>query len=229
MKTRTGWVIVFILLCIAASSCASKPRVFVAYDSPGALSAGDRVYWENLVIGSVGEVEKNAAGRAVVPLLIKGDFRPAVTDRSRFVVEPDPQSPGRSSVKMVQLSPGGVSLPEGAVVQGSTSFSLLQEKGKSGTGLPKVIQDLVDRLNQEVRSLPEQQWLKDLERQIDAWIALLQVSGEQVRRYVKEVLPQIQQIIEEALQRLRKLGREQERKSLEQKFEELKRTLDSKP
>jgi len=228
MKTKPAWFMGFILLWMVTTSCASKPRVFVVYDNPGALAADDRVYWENLVIGSVGDLERNPGGRTVVPLRIKDDFRPAVTDKSRFVIEPDPRSAGRQSVKMVQTGSGGAPLPEGAVVQGSTSFSLRQEKGGPELqGWAKALQDLIDRFDREVRRFSDEEWLKDLERQINAWIGMVQTSSQEARRVFKEVLPKIQQLIEDALRRLRELGNEKEARALEEKFEELKRTLDS--
>jgi hypothetical protein len=230
MKTRPVWIVAFVLLWIASSSCAAKPRVFVVYDNPGTLTADDRVYWENLVIGSVGDLERNPGGRTVVPLRIKEDFRPAVTDRSRFVIEADPLTPGRQSVKMVQAGSGGAPLPEGAVVPGSTRSSLLQEKGGSELeGWSKLLQELIDRIDEEIRRLSPKDWLKDLERQIDLWIQLLESSSQEARRYFKkEVLPQIERVLEDALRRLKELGKEKEGKSLEKKFEELKRTLDSR-
>lgn len=230
MKTKPAWIVALALLCIAASSCAAKPRVFVVYDTPGTLTADDRVYWENLVIGSVGGLEGNPGGRTVVPLRIKEDFRPAVTDRSRFVIEPDPLKPGRQSVKMVQAGSGGVPLPEGAVVTGSTPSSLRKEKG--GSEVPvwsKLLQDLIDHIDEEIRRLSPNDWLKELERQIDLWTGLLESSSQEARRYFKkEVLPQMERVLEDALRRLKELGKEKEGKSLEQKFEEMKRTLDSR-
>ena len=228
MRTKLAWTLGLLVLWIAGTSCAAKPRVFVVYNDPGALGTDDRVYWENLVIGSVGDLEKNPGGRTVVPLRIKEDFRPAVTDRSRFVVEPDPNSPGRQSVKMLQLGSGGAPLPEGAVVQGSTSYSLLKEKGRSDMqGLPRVLQDAFDRLDQEIGRLSDKEWLNDLQRQIDVWIAIVQASSQEVRRVLKEVLPKIQQVIEDAVRRLRELGNEKEARALQQKLEELKRALNS--
>ena len=77
--------------------------------------------------------------------------------------------------------------------------------------------------------LPEddKEWLNDLQRQIDVWIAIVQASSQEVRRVLKEVLPKIQQVIEDAVRRLRELGNEKEARALQQKLEELKRALDS--
>jgi hypothetical protein len=84
MKTKPAWIVAFVLLWIASSSCAAKPRVFVVYDNPGTLTADDRVYWENLVIGSVGDLEKNPGGRGAA----HGGFLNGY-GQERFVIEAD--------------------------------------------------------------------------------------------------------------------------------------------
>jgi hypothetical protein len=221
-----SWILLFLSGFL---SCAASHKVMVLYDRPGTLKPGDRVIWENQTIGSVGDFQANPSGKTMVPLQVKPDFRQALTDQSRFLIQPDPDRPGNQSVKMALLTSGGTPLPDGAVVEGSTTFSYLIEKGtRDVQALPRLFQDGLDLLAKELSRLSDREWQKELERQIDAWTRELQKSGEETRRYFRrEVLPNLEKAIQDFLRRLRDLGRELEGKSLEEKLEKLRRTLQS--
>jgi len=224
---KTGLLINLFL--VGLLSCATPHKVMVLYDRPGTLKPGDRVIWENQFIGSVGDFQANPSGKTVVPLRVKPDFRQALTDQSRFLIQSDPDRPGNQSVKMVVLASGGKPLPDGAVVEGSTTFSYLLEKGsRDAQAFPRLLQDGLDRLVKELGRLSDREWQKELERQIDAWTRELQKSGEETRRYFqREVPPKLEKAIQDFLRRLKELGRELDGKPLEEKWEKLKRTLQS--
>jgi hypothetical protein len=207
--------------------CASPHKIMVIYDRPGALKPGDRVVWENQAIGTVGDFRANPSGKTVVPLQINPDFRQALTDQSRFSIQEDPDRPGNQSVRMALLSSTGKPLPDGAVVEGSTAFSILMEEGsRELQGLPQILQDAVDRLGKELGRLSDREWQKELERQMDTWARELKKSGEETHRYFeKEVLPKLERAVEDLLRRLKELGKEADGKSLEDKLEKLKQSL----
>jgi hypothetical protein len=215
------------IILLSLMSCAAPHKVMVMYDRPGSLKPGDRVIWENQTIGSVGDFQTNPSGKTVVPLQAKPDFREALTDQSRFLIQADPDRPGSQMVKMVLLSSGGKPLPDGAVIEGSTSFSLMIERGSRGIqGIPQFLQDALDRLSKEVGRLSDREWQKELESQLDSWTRELKKSGEDTRRYFqKEVLPKLEQAVQDLVRRLKDLGKEKDRKILEEKLDQLKRTL----
>jgi hypothetical protein len=227
MRIKAPCSLLPIILLLAVVSCASPHKVMVLYDRPGSLKPGDRVTWENQTIGSVREFQANPAGKTVVPLEVKPDFRQALTDQSRFLIQSDPDRPGSQMVKMVLLSSGGNPLPDGSVVEGSTSFSLLVERGSRGIqGIPQALQDALDRWSKEVGRLSDREWQKELESQLDSWTRELKKSGEDTRRYFEEeILPKLEQAVQDLLRRLKEMGKEKDRKSLEEKFDRLKRTL----
>ena len=215
------------IILVGLASCATPHKVMVMYDRPGSLKPGDRVIWENQTIGSVGDFQSNPSGKTVVPLQVKPDFRQALTDQSRFLIQPDPGRPRSQSVKMVHLASGGKPLPDGAVVEGSTSFSLMTERGSHGLqGIPQVLQDAMDRLSKELGRLSDREWQNELESQLDSWTRELKKSGEDTRRYFeKEVLPKLEQAVQDLMSRLKQLGKEKDGKILEEKLGQLKRTL----
>jgi hypothetical protein len=226
MHRKMSYLLLTIIL-LGLASCATPHKVMVLYDRPGSLKSGDRVIWENQTIGSVGDFQANPSGKTVVPLQVKPDFREALTDQSRFLIQADPDRPGSQSVKMVLLASGGKPLPNGAVVEGSTAFSLMIERGSRGIqGIPQVLQDALDRLNKELSRLSDREWQKELETQLDSWTRELKKSGEDTRRYFeKEVLPKLEQAVQDLMSRLKQLGKEKDGKILEEKLDQLKRTL----
>ena len=218
----------WVILCLVGLlSCATPHKVMVMYDRTGTLKPGDRVIWENQFIGSVGDFQANPSGKTVVPLHVKTDFRQALTDQSRFLIQSDPDRPGNQSIKMLLLASGGRPLSGGAVVEGSTTFSYFLEKGSRDVqAFPGFLQDGLDRLVKELGRLSDREWQKELERQIDAWTRELRKSGVETRRYFqREVLPKLEKAVQDFLQRLKELGRELDGKPLEEKLENLKRTL----
>jgi hypothetical protein len=227
MRIKASYLLLPIILLLGMTSCASPRKVMVLYDRPGSLKPGDRVIWENRTIGSVGDFQTNPSGKTVVPLQVKPDFREALTDQSRFLIQADPDRPGSQMIKMVLLSSGGKPLPDGAVVEGSTSLSLMVERGSRGIqGIPQALQDALDRLSEEVGLLSDREWQKELESQLDSWARELRKSGENTRRYFQEeVLPRLEQSVQDLLRRLKEMGKEKDGKSLEEKFDRIKRTL----
>jgi hypothetical protein len=227
MRVKTSYLWLPVILLLGVTSCASPHKVMVMYDRPGSLKSGDRVIWENQTIGSVGDFQANPSGTKVVPLQVKPDFREALTDQSRFLIQADPDRPGNQMVKMILLSSDGKPLPDGAVVEGSTSFSLMVERGSRGIqGIPQVLQDALDRLSKELGRLSDREWQKELESQLDSWTRQLKKAGEDTRHFFeKEVLPKLEQSVQDLLRRLKDLGKEKDGKILQEKLERLKRTL----
>lgn len=105
---------------------------------------------------------------------------------------------------------------------------MLEKGSREFLGWSKLFQDAIDRLEREFRRLSKKEWQKELEEQMDGWIRELKRSGEEVRRYFqKEVLPRLEQAVQDFLQWLEEQGKEKDGKPLEEKLEELKRTLHS--
>lgn len=224
MERKSIWVFAVILLGILVWGCPARPRVLILYDNPQGLKPGDRVLFDNQVIGSVGDFDANLKGETTVPLFIKKPYRTKVTDKSRFIIELDPLKTGSQSVKMVQLSPGGNPLPDEAVVVGSSPLALTKEEGNGG--FIGALQDIIKSLEKQISGLPVEQWRKELERQLDLLNQQIAKATEEARRrFQKEILPQIEQAVQDLLRQLRKLGKEDEGKTLERKLDQLERTV----
>jgi hypothetical protein len=221
---KSIWIFAIILISVLVLACSARPRVLILYDNPQGLKPGDRVIFDNQVIGSVGDFDANPKGEATVPLFINKPYRSKVTDKSRFLIEPDPLKNGSQSVRMVQLSPGGNPLPDEAVVVGSTPLSPNTEKENGG--FTRALQDILESLGKQISGLPIEQWRKELERELDLLKQQIEKGTEEGRRrFLKEILPQIRQAVEDLLRQLRKLGKEDEGKTVERKLDQLERTV----
>jgi hypothetical protein len=180
--------------------------------------------WNQQEIGKVHSVKQNPQGRLAVGLKIGRDFREKVTEESRFLIQADPQNYWQKHIEMVNLAEGGNPLSNGAEIEGSTYLSLQLERGSRGLAawLPLLLQEL-ERWQKELNQLPEEEWYRELERQLDYWLSEIGQVGVETRRYFKEeVLPRLEEAVRELEKRLKELGKKNEVEILNIKLEELK-------
>jgi hypothetical protein len=224
MQRNHLWVLSLLFLCGLVLACLGNLRLTVLYNQADELKAGDRVIWQEQTIGEVQNVEADATGRVAAQLQIKGDFREKVTDKSRFLIQTDPQHYRQKHVEMVNLAEGGNPLPNGAEVKGSTYLSLQVERGSRGLAAwSQLLRQELERWQKELHQLPEEEWYKELERQMDYWLNEMGQAGVETRRYFRqEVLPRLQEAVRELEKRLKELGKENEAEILNIKLEELK-------
>jgi hypothetical protein len=224
MQRNRLWVLSLMFLCGLVFACLANLRLTVLYDQTDELKAGDRVIWQEQTIGEVQNVEADATGRGVAQLQIKGDFREKVTDESRFLIQADPQNYWQKHIEMVNLAEGGNPLPNGAEVEGSTYLSLQLEKGSRGLAAwSQLLQQELERWQKELNQLPEEEWYKELERQMDYWLSEMGQAGVETRRYFREeVLPRLEEAVRELEKRLKELDKKNEAEILNIKLEELK-------
>jgi len=213
-----------IFLIVFAGGCAQHLQINVLYDRTGGLQKGGPVYLGNQEIGTVQNPEVTSTGRIVVPLRIDADHRDQITDQSRFVMQAHPPQTDRPSIQVIQVSPGGRPLRDGAVVEGSSSFGAYLEKGTQEIlGWTRLFEETLRGLEKEFNRLSAKEWQEKLENQIEDWTKELERSGEEVQRYfLKEVLPRLEKSIRDLRRRLEEQGKEKAIEPLEEKLERLK-------
>jgi hypothetical protein len=224
MQRNRLWVLSLLFWCGLVLACRGNLHLTVLYDHDNELRAGDRVIWQEQTIGVVENVEADTSGRIAAKLQIKGDFREKVTDESRFLIQADPQHYWQKHIEMVNLAEGGSLLPHGAEVKGSTYLSLQLERGSRGLAAwSQSLRQELERWQKELNQLPEEEWYKELERQMDYWLNEMRQAGVETRRYFREeVLPRLQETVRELEKRLKELGKNNEAEILNIKLEELK-------
>jgi len=216
------WLLILVWGLIAA--CVGSLGLTVLYDRTEGLKQNDPVLWNEQKIGKVQSLRQNSQGRTAVNLRIRRDFREKVTDESRFLIQNDPQNPGQSLVKMVNLAEKGNPLASGTAVEGSTFLSLQLEKTERGLEVwREQLERELERWERELSQIPESEWYKELEREMDYWLKELAQAGVETREYFKEeILPRLEESLRELRKRLRQLGKEKEVETLEVKLDKLK-------
>jgi hypothetical protein len=225
MKKLLYWCLPTFTACWVLLACVGSLQFTVFYDGDEGLKQEDPVLWNQQKIGNVHSVKKNPQGRLAVGLKIARDFREKVTDESRFLIQADPQHYWQKHIEMVNLEEGGDPLPNGAKVEGSTYLSLQAERGSRGLAAwSQLLLQELERWQKELKQLPEEEWYKELERQMDYWLNEMAQAGVETRRYFrKEVLPRLEEAVQELKRRLRELHKDKDADILEIKLEELKR------
>jgi hypothetical protein len=224
MRKLLYWSLQTFIVCGVLLACVGSIQFTVFYDRNEGLKQEDPVLWNQQEIGKVHSVKQNPQGRLAVGLKIGRDFREKVTEESRFLIQADPQNYWQKHIEMVNLAEGGNPLSNGAEIEGSTYLSLQLERGSRGLAarLPLLLQEL-ERWQKELNQLPEEEWYRELERQLDYWLSEIGQVGVETRRYFKEeVLPRLEEAVRELEKRLKELGKKNEVEILNIKLEELK-------
>lgn len=210
-------------LCLLVS-CSNELRVTVLYDPPANLKPDDPVHWQDQPIGTVSAVSVNKQGRVAVAVKIQPAFRANVTDQCRFVLMKKGAQPGQGAIHLTCLAAGGKPLPNGAEVEGLTTWGFLLEQGRQGLqAWSNRLQTDLERWQQTLKQLPLEAWGKELEQRMSYWARELEQAGEETQRFFKqEVLPALEAAIDDLKRQLPPRERDKTQK-LERQLEELKR------
>jgi hypothetical protein len=214
-----------LFLCPLLWACGGSFHLTVLYDEAYGLQTDAPVMWRGQTIGRVQSIAPADTGRQAVQLRIKQDYREKVTDKSRFFIQDEFRRQRARYIEMVNLAGEGNLLPDGSRVEGSTYLSLQLERGKRQLKTwSELLHHELERWEKELSQLPESEWYRELERQLDYWLLELERAGAETRQYFKEeVLPKLEEAVRDLRRRLRKLGKEKEVEVLHIKLEKLQR------
>lgn len=217
------WLVLLLLLVFTGCQPGSL-NLTIRFDQIHGLVKGDRVMHEHNPIGTVTAVTYTNNGDYEAVVMIRENFKEAVTEYSRFYITDDPGRQGRKAVEMLQAGTGGAPLKDNAVVEGSSRTSAIIEQVMGGfeTGFEE-IQKRFERFAEDLKQVPESDAYKKLERQLKELTEEMQRSGNKTRETIeKQWLPRIERELENLKKRLREMGREKELKPLEVQFEKIK-------
>jgi paraquat-inducible protein B len=198
----------------------------VRYNQIYGLDEASRVLFEDNQIGEVARVFYGKDGHYTVDLIIKANFTNTVTEHSRFLIIDDPQQAGKKAIDVIQVRKGGEPLEDGTLVEGATRSSVL-----FGEMLQQFEAEL-DKLRQyfrefleDLQSLPESAQVQELKKELKALAEEMQRAGNETREKIqKEILPLIRKELERLKKKLKKDGRDQEVKPLEEQLDKLIQT-----
>lgn len=219
-------ILPLLIISVVILGCYSRDlNLKIRFSQTEGLKANDSIIFEKNYIGKVDAISYSERGDYIADVKIDKGFKKAITEHSRFFIINDPAENGRKAIEMIKVAEGGVPLEKGAIIVGSTRFSLLLGQMEEEVG--KVMSEINHKINKlagEIKQIPESGEIKKLENYLKQLKEKMDKEGRAFREKMqKELLPWLQEEIEKLKERLRKFGREKEVKPLEVKMEELRK------
>lgn len=201
-------LLAFLLPFLAA--CSQDLHFKIRYDDIDGLRKGDPVVLDNQPIGKVAGLEETKSGEHLVEVSIPRESAGSVTSEASFVLEADPEQPGKSRIEVVLSSPGGKPIAEGAVVQGtypeSQGFFPFGELLRGFGGALRELSNQLEHFRQEFQKLPnspEAKQLGDEWRRLTEEIAKAQNQAGNALN--KEILPKLEKEMKDLQKRLEEM------------------------
>jgi len=211
---HTAFVVALILFLFGCSRDALDLNLQL--EELGGLQPGDAVVVGNQTVGKVTAVEAAGQSGYLAKLAIESELASGVTRSARFLVDEDPDNPGRARVEILSGKAGDTPLADGATVRGSSKQTPLFPFGEMLRGFTEglsILRDQLERFESDMRRVPESEEAQKLR---DEWARLLdeiqraQAATEESIK--KDLLPKLQQELQELDDKLRALETEPGRK-----------------
>lgn len=199
-----------LLLLLALSSCGQDLRFTISYDDIGGLAVGDPIVLDNQPIGKVTALRESNDGGHWVEVAIPRESAGAATSEASFILAFDPDNPKRRRIEVVLAGPGGKPIADGAVVKGTSprppGFFPFGELLRGFGDALRELRGQVERFRQEFQYLPDSPEAKHLQeewRRLAEEIAKAQNEADTTLK--KEILPKLEQEMEELRKRLEEI------------------------
>ncbi len=203
---------------------SSDLNLQIRFEQIMGLKTGDRIVFEQNVIGEVARVVYEKEGTYLVDAEIRHEFKNAATNHSHFFIAADPSEAGRKAIEMVTEKGKGDPLEDGAVVEGSTKLSVLLEQMEDDVA--KSVGDMKEtfrKFAEELKEVPDSLEIRRLQEYLGRLLEEMK-QGDAFREMVqKDLLPRLQEEIEKLKERLEKSGREKEVEPLQTQMDEMRK------
>ncbi len=216
-------------LLMSAGCQENALRLKIRFHDAGRLVKGDRVVSDGQEkIGVVEGVTYTERGDFLVSVAILEKFKDSITTESDFYITDDPEREGKAAVG-VTLSEGmGTPLQEGAVVTGTSKLEVMaagiwKDLESTLKEFQEGVKELSEKLSKDLRELPKSEEFNRLKRQMDRLAGEMKKAGREAKEKLqKEVIPKIEEEIQELKRWLERQGREGEIRPLEVQLKQLK-------
>ncbi|MCP4745762.1 MAG: MCE family protein [Desulfobacteraceae bacterium] len=223
MKLRQLLAICLIVLFAQACKSASL-KVNVLFDDIQGLKKGDRVVFQNNIVGAVETVQYNEDGSYTARLLVDKDFSNAFTEHSRFHIITDEQQSDHKAVDIRLLQKGGAVLQSGAKVKGGSGqkdmAARFQKNIEDGFQL---IKEKFKKFSNDIQQIPQSDEYRKIKQSLSDLAEEMKRVEKQRRQKIKEEwLPKIERELEELKRRLKDLGKEKEAEPLQRDLDKIR-------
>lgn len=232
----------FCLLLFILTGCDSKPvvdlfkkdlNVNVQFKDTDNLLSGSAVYMEKdnerVNIGSVKGIEDNKNGNKVVRLAISYDYREFMNTGTMFVLDSPFIGKKQTRIFVSNATHDSLDTPlkSGATVNGFTwtGYGIaLAKKGMSEWmgGASVETKQYLNNLNEYVESIDIEKFNSQVE---ELTRAVSEFSEEQKKIFKKEILPEIEKLIENLKKKLEQSGDDTDTQKLEKGYKKLKDSI----
>lgn len=214
----------------AASLFKGDLKVNVIYEDTKNLAVNNVVYMEDAaektVIGFVKKIKQTEEGNKLVNLIIEHDYRDMIFSNTMFVLNSSlfaNESPGILAATIPSELPAAP-LESGDVVKGVTYTEYSLAMARKGT------LEFIDAASAKAKEYFENLKTYSDEFDMDEFMSQLRetaravgdFSKEQKEKFVKEILPEIERLMEDAKKNLDQNGSTKDKQQLEKEYEKLK-------
>lgn len=217
----------FVLL---VSGCGGNDLSFVIrYDAINGLAERDEIIHEGEVIGHVVGYEPLVGDKVDVQVVIDQDVMPVITSSADFVITEHPTEPGRHVIDLISQDLDDPQVVSGQVLEGASEMAGMvstfrRAVSEEWQNMFEQVEGLLDGLNENTI----ENEIAPLESEIDRLADDVNRLGQKAKRKLKEeILPSIQQKIEQLKSELETLGDDQSIERIEEKIDRLERTIEA--
>lgn len=220
--------LIWAILSASLIGCLDSTHDFrIRFSDVHGLHKGNRVYFEDTLIGDVRKVAYQDSGVFLVSVSIQEEFASAATDTARFFIDRDPENSTKRVIRVVQLGKGGNPIEEAAVIEGQTKYVVLYEQFAYQLGRNLTLFEAgINEFLRELQAFSTDEQIEKLEKQLDAIIADMgRMTREMKHELETEILPLLRQKIEELRKRLEGTGQGEALGPIDQKMDAIDREL----
>lgn len=218
-RSKSAWRWGWLGCALLALACQAGLTFTVTFDEVGGLEAGDAVVYKGRQIGEVGDVTLTRAGAVEVELEIDREYRQTLYREAQFTLERTVT--GGYQIAVYDTEGPRTPIEGGEVLRGRPG-SLEELMGKVQDLGRDLVTEGAERLNEQIDSW--RQWLREsesaeptdateeegtdlLERVGDYADRVATMSREQLERFRREELPELERRAAELRDWLREQGR----------------------
>jgi paraquat-inducible protein B len=227
-KTKTKDTIKYlfppILLVAILLGCSAFDHQFrIRFESIDGLVKADPVFFEDTAIGRVDDIEYTDAGHFLVEVSIEDQFSSWPKTSSTFYIGSNPNAESRKAVRITPGADSGEKIAKNAVVRGESKYVALYQKMITDfLGGANGVNAEIARLLQKIQEFPTDEQIEQLERQLDRILSEIENMGAGMKQKLKqEILPLLQEKIEQLRRLLEKNGKEEKLDRVEEKMQKL--------
>ncbi|MCF8078078.1 MAG: hypothetical protein K9K88_02240 [Desulfobacterales bacterium] len=183
----------------------------------------DPVFFEKTAIGRVNDIQYTDAGHFLVEVSIEDQFSSWPTTSSTFTIDANPDAAGGKAVRIIAGPAGGEKIAKHAVVRGESKYAALYQKMITDfLAGAKGVNAEIARLLQKIQEFPTDEQIDQLESQLDRILAEIENMGAGMKQKLEqEILPLLQEKIEQLRRLLEKTGKEEKLDRVEEKMQKL--------